>query len=523
MTSKKEFISEIPTPLVLSSEARAYRRTAYEHRASIRPANPGLLSASGTLNRLTSKRSLLILALLFALAGSACCQTLTERIDGLLKDPALEHGLQGVLVRSLKTNTTLYEHNADNLMTPASNFKLLVSATALEKLGPDFTYKTEVYAHGKVEKGVIEGDLILKGGGDPVLETADLTDLAKQVKVAGISQVKGSVLADDSMFDDQRLGWGWSWDSLPYYYSAEISALNLNRNTVNVYVYPAKQAGAQAEVKVVPETDYVTIENTTTTGPEGSAKAIWIDRALGQNTIRVGGSIALGTQVTKREAPVTVSEPQLYAGCIFAAELAKQGVDVTGSVKSGRTPAEAKLLCSHTSPPLSQILTLLNKPSDNLLAEVLLKTIGSVVNGKGSSSSGASVEKGVLKGFGLDMSALSIIDGSGLSKLDCISPRNIVALLSYMQSSKNAKVFVDSLPIAGVDGTLAYRMKGTSAEKNVKAKTGYLAKVCSLSGYVTTKSGEQLVFSIMLNNHLCPKASATAIEDKICATLADLP
>ena len=472
---------------------------------------------------MTGKRSVLILVLLLALAGSACCQTLTERIDGLLKDPALDHGLQGVLVRSLKTNTTLYERNADNLMTPASNFKLLISATALEKLGPDFAYRTEVYTSGKIEKGVLDGDLIIKGGGDPVLETADLTDLAKQVKAAGISRVKGSLIADDSVFDKQRLGWGWSWDQLPYYYAAEISALNLNRNTVNVYVYPAKQAGAQAEVKIEPETDYSSIENTTTTGAAGSAKTIWIDRALGQNTIQVGGSIALGTTVTKREAPVTVSEPQLYAGCVLAEELAKQGVDVTGSVKSGKTSAEAKLVCSHSSPPLSNILVLLNKPSDNLVAEVLLKTVGSVVSGKGSSGAGADVEKEVMKSYGLDMSALSIVDGSGLSKLDLISPRNIVTLLTYMQTAKNGRLFIDSLPVAGVDGSLRYRMKGTSAEKNVKAKTGTLAKVVSLSGYVSTRSGERLVFSIILNNQLCPKASATAIEDKICVLLADLP
>lgn len=472
---------------------------------------------------MTSKRLLLILALLFVVAGAACCQTLTERIDGILRDPALEHGMQGVLVRSLKTDTTLYEHNADTLLTPASNFKLLVAATALEKLGPDFTYKTEVYTRGKVDKGVLDGDLILKGGGDPVLETADLADLSKQVKAAGISRVKGNVIADDTMFDDQRLGWGWSWESLPAYYSAEISALNLNRNTVSIFVYPAKREGAQAEVKIEPQTDYVTVENTTLTGPEGSKKTVWIDRPLGQNTIRIGGNIALGTEVTKREAAVTVTEPQLYAGCVLAGELAKQGVEVAGSVKSARAVIDDKLLCSHISPPLSQILPVLIKPSDNLLAEVLLKTIGAVVAGKGSSSSGADVEKGMLRDFGLDISELSIVDGSGLSKLDCISPRNIVTLLTRMQSAKNGKVFVDSLPIAGVDGTLAYRMKGTSAEKNVRAKTGYLAKVCSLSGYVTTKSGEQLVFAIMLNNHLCPKASATAVEDKICVALADLP
>lgn len=472
---------------------------------------------------MTSKRLLIIVLLLLALAGRAQSETLTERIDALLKDPALKCGIQGVMVKSLKTDATLYEHNADILLTPASNQKLLVSAAVLEKLGPDFTYKTEIYARGKIEKGVLNGDLILKGGGDPVLLTDDLTDLSKQIRAAGITRVKGDILADDSMFDDQRLGWGWSWDGLPYYYSAEISALNLNRNTVAVWVHPASKVGEPAEIKLVPEQDYITVENSTVTGAEGSKKTIWIDRPLGQNAIQVGGSIALGAEVTRREAPVTISEPQLYAGCVLAAELDKQGIDVTGSVKSGKLPGNAKLVGTHTSPPISEIVRLLNKPSDNLVAEVLLKTLGAVENGKGSSSSGASVEKEVLKSCGLDTSALSIVDGSGLSKHNCITPRNLVTLLTYMHSSKHAKIFIDSLPIAGVDGTLAYRMRNTPAEKNVKAKTGTLAKVVSLSGYVSTKSGEPLAFAIMFNNQLCPKSSATAVEDKIAIALAELP
>lgn len=472
---------------------------------------------------MTSKRLILIALLLLTITSVAHSQTLTERIDALLKDPALAHGIQGVLVRSLKTGATLYERNADTLMTPASNQKLLVSAAILEKLGPDFTYKTEAYSRGRIIKGVLEGDLIIRGGGDPVTETADLTGLAKAVRAAGITRVKGSILVDDTFFDDQRLGWGWSWDGLPYYYSAEISALNLNRNTVAVFVYPAKKAGARAEVKLVPETDYFAIENTAVTGPEGSKKSIWIDRPLGRNTIQVGGSIPIDAQVTRREAPISVSEPQLYAGCVFASQLDREGIDVTGSVRSGRATADAKLVASHTSPPLSRILALLNKPSDNLVAEVLLKTLGAVAKRKGSTSAGAEVERELLKSFGLDMGAISIVDGSGLSKINCITPRNIVTLLTYMRSSKHAQVFIDSLPVAGVDGTLAYRMRGTAAEGNVRAKTGTLAKVVSLSGYVSTKSGEPLVFAIMFNNQLCPKSAATAVEDKIAVALAELP
>lgn len=470
-----------------------------------------------------AKTALLAICVLCAICSIAAAQTLGEKIDAILADPALKNGLQGVVVRSLATNQTLYEHNPDKLMMPASNFKLLVSATALERLGPDYTFATEVYTTGRLNNGVLDGHIIIKGGGDPVLVTNDLTDLARQVKAAGISQINGSVIADESLFDKQRLGWGWGWADLTYYYAAEISALALNRNTVDVYVYPGKSEGAAAEIKLVPDTDYLTIESTATTGKPGSRNTIYVSRTLGQNVVRVGGSIALDEKVTRRTAPVTVKEPGLYAANVFASELAKQGVKVAGSVIDGKTPTDAKLIAAHTSPPLSKILALLNKPSDNLIAETLLKDLGAIIKGRGSSGAGAEVEMEFARSIGMDPSELSVADGSGLSRMNYISASNLVALLSYMRSSKNSQTFIDSLPIAGVDGSLRSRMRGTPAEGNVKAKTGYIARVSSLSGYVNTKSGEPLAFSILFNNHLCRKSEATALEDKICALLADLP
>jgi len=471
----------------------------------------------------TATLAICLVYLVSGICSAASAQTLGEKIDAILADPALKNGLQAVVVRSLRTNQSIYEHNPDILMMPASNFKLLVSATALEQLGPDYTFKTEVYTTGKLNNGVLDGHIIIKGGGDPVLLTADVTDLAKQVKAAGICLINGSVIADDTLFDKQRLGWGWGWADLTYYYAAEISALTLNRNTVDVYVHPGKTEGADAEIKLVPDTDYLTIESTATTGKPGSRNTIYVNRALGQNVLRIGGSIAQGEKVTRRTAVVTVKEPGLYAACVFASELAKQGVKVTGSVIEGKTPVDAKLVASHTSPPLSRILVLLNKPSDNLIAETLLKDLGAIVKGRGSSSAGAEVEMDFAKSIGMDPSELSVADGSGLSRMNYISASNLAVLLSYMYSSKNGKVFLDSLPIAGVDGSLRSRMRSTSAEGNVRAKTGYIGRVSSLSGYVNTKSGEPLAFSILFNNHLCRKSEATMLEDKICALLADLP
>ena len=299
--------------------------------------------------------------------------------------------------------------------------------------------------------------------------------------------------------------------------------MNLNRNTVDIYVKPGKEVGDKADVSLVPETNYFTIESTATTGAPGSRNTIWVSRPLGRNIIRVSGSIAKDAKVTGRETLRSVAEPQLYAGHVLLTALGKCGVEVLGEMTTARLPEDSKLLAVHKSPPLSRILSLLNKPSDNLIAEVLLKYIGAYVKGDGSASGGAAVEEEFFKRIGMDMDGISIADGSGLSRLNYISANNLIVLLDYMHTAKHSKVFVDSLPIAGVDGGLYSRMRDTRANKNVRAKTGYINRVSSLSGYVNTKSGEPLAFSILMNHHKCPNSSATAIQNKICALLADLP
>jgi len=471
----------------------------------------------------SDRRTIILCVVLLCLCAALSAQTLSERIDEALKDPNLNHGLQAVVVRSLKTGRTLYERNADLAMIPASNMKLLVSAAALDLLGPDFTFRTSLLGSGPIDKrGVLRGDVVLVGGGDPVLETKDLTDLAKQLKARGVRKIAGGVVVDDSMFDDERLGWAWTWGDLPYYYSAEISALNLNRNVVQVWVYPGKTPGAPAVVACEPPTSYVEIENSATTGEPDSEKTIRVSRRLGQNVIRVDGSIPVGTKVTGCEEAITVREPALYAGHVFRNELSKLGIVVLGGVRPGRSPADAAVLCTHTSPTLANILAMLNKPSDNLIAEVLLKTLGAVVKQKGTSAAGAEVAKEFLNRIGLDLTGINIADGSGLSRLNYVTARNVVDLLTHMYNHKHAQVFIDSLPVAGVDGTLRSRMKGTAAEKNVRAKTGYVSKVSSLSGYLTTKSGEPLVFSILMNHHLCSNGPAVAAQNRICELLAEI-
>jgi len=461
---------------------------------------------------------LLLLSSLHTWAGS-----ISESIDAFLSEAALAHGIQGVVIESLKDGRVIYERNRHLVFIPASNMKLIVSATALVRLGPDYTYTTTLYRTGRVRNGVLYGDLVLKGDGDPLLMPSDLKAMIADVKRMGIRRVNGRVLGDDTKFDDARLGCGWNWDDEPYYYSAQISALSLNENVVNVYVKPGKRVGAPASIALDPPTSYVTVRNHATTGAARSEKTVAVDRLRGKNVIRVTGSIPVDYESKEPEEPITVEEPALFAATVLREMLIKEGISVSGPAMLGRVPLGAASVSSRASLPLKAILARLNKPSDNLIAELLLKTLGAKIKGKGTTAAGREVEMEFLKNeVGADIGEIAIVDGSGLSRLNYVSPDVFVKLLRYMYAYKDARDYLDSLPIAGVDGTLRRRMKGTGAEGNVRAKTGYVSRVSSLSGYVTTKGGEPLVFSMLMNNHLCRNSEATAVQDKICAFLAGL-
>jgi len=468
---------------------------------------------------------LILLALVFTFAAPLA-QTATEPevvqiIDQALADPALVHGLAGVVVTSLKDGRTIYAKNQDLVFIPASNFKLLVSATSLDRLGPEYRFKTELYTSGEhTPEGILKGDVILVGRGNPILKPDDLQLMAN--KLEGIKTIEGNIVGDDTWFDDVRLGWGWNWDDEPYYYSAQLSALCLNKNVVDVYVRPGVKEGAAPMVRISPATSYMTVRNDATTGKAGSEKTVSVDRLRGRNVIHVTGSIPLDAKSESPEEAITMEEPTLFAATMLREMLQRAGVEVKGKPVRGAKPEGAVLVAFHQSVPLSEMMLLLNKPSDNLIAETLLKTLGAEFKGRGSSSRGADVEREFLEKAGLDMTALSIIDGSGLARMNYISPHNLATLLSYMYRHKDGALYMKSLPIAGVDGTLRSRMKGTAAAGNCKAKTGYISRVRTLSGYVTTKASEQLVFSIMMNHHLCSSAEVNAVQDKIVTSLAEM-
>jgi D-alanyl-D-alanine carboxypeptidase/D-alanyl-D-alanine-endopeptidase (penicillin-binding protein 4) len=461
----------------------------------------------------------LLLTLLAATPALADVAALNATIDAATAD-ARRYAFVSILVRSLTRGDTLYRRDSERVFVPASNQKLLTSATALDRLGSDYRFVTRVLTLGeRSADGTLHGDLILQGGGNPILATADLKRLARQVAESGIRHITGALRADESRFDARRLGRGWAAGDEPYYYSAQISALSLNRNTITVRIAPGTKRGSPANVSLEPTTAYVRVRARCTTGAPGSQSAVALDRVRARNEIQVTGSVPLGGVVVTDS--VTVENPALYAAWVFRDALREAGVTLDGPVVWLSAPRAARPLVAHDSPPLAEIVALLNKPSDNMIAEMLLKAIGAERRGSGTAAAGAAEVASFLREAGVDAGPLVISDGSGLSRMNLVSPETLCALLEYMNRHRDADVFRRSLPIAAIDGTLRRRMLNSTAANNARAKTGTLTHVSALSGYVTARNGETLVFSIMTNNHPAGTAPAKEMENAVCRALAE--
>ncbi|MFG6117353.1 D-alanyl-D-alanine carboxypeptidase/D-alanyl-D-alanine-endopeptidase [Halobacillus sp. MO56] len=455
-------------------------------------------------------------------------EALTDQLNMIMTDEKLEGALAGVSIRSAETGEVIYEHDAGKRLKPASNMKLLTAAAALEILGPDYTFPTEVLADGEIKGNKLHGDLYLKGKGDPTLLEEDFDTLANALKEAGIKEVKGNVIADDSWYDDVRLSEDISWNDETNYYAAQVSALTAAPNedydagTVIVEAHPAETAGEPADVKVVPENDYVEVINNAKTVPMDQEKDISIERKHGTNQIIVEGEIPV--EGYRSRSWVAVDEPAGLALNLFGKALDKEGIKVKGELsEDSEAPETAELLTSKQSMPLEELLIPFMKLSNNGHAEVLIKEMGKVVHDEGSWEKGLEVVEEFLEETGVDADTMRLRDGSGMSHVNMVPAHEISELLYQVRGKEWFPAYLASLPVAGnserfVGGTLRYRMNDTPAEDNVKAKTGSLTGVTSLSGYVTSKDGEELIFAVVLNNYL---GSVQDIEDEIAITLAE--
>ena len=451
---------------------------------------------------------------------------LTAAIDTLLGDPRLDGSQVAVQVRDARTGEVVYARDADIRMLPASNAKLLSSAAAVDGLGEDFRFATDVLASGPVSDGKVRSDLYLRGGGDPTTLAADYRALAADLRAVGVTKVLGDLVADDSYFDDVPLGTGWSWDDEPYYYSAVTSALTVapdtdyDSGTVIVRTAPGASVGSAVAVSTQPATGALDIVNRATTGAAGTANTLSVERQHASDRVLVTGSVPLGA-ATDTEW-VTVQDPTAYAADVFARALDAEGIKLLGGVREGTAPEGGLVLASHESMTVGELLTPYMKLSNNMHAEVLVKALGAETTGSGTWAAGLAAVRSYLTAEGVDAGGIRLVDGSGLSRMNLVRAQDLTDLLVAVRDEPWFDTWYDALPIAGnpdrfTGGTLRSRMRNTAAANNLHGKTGSLTGVTALSGYVTNADGRELVFSMISNNYL---TSPRSLEDALGVTLA---
>ncbi|MDZ7363576.1 MAG: D-alanyl-D-alanine carboxypeptidase/D-alanyl-D-alanine-endopeptidase [candidate division KSB1 bacterium] len=476
------------------------------------------LSACATSNQLKASQSI----------GARSLAELRQRLENILNAPALAHALAGIKIVSLRTGEVFYERHAEILAHPASNQKLLTSAAALALLGPAYVFRTMVACDSTLQTGsVLAGDLYLIGRGNPDLRREDLYGLAQNLAQTGLKEIRGNLVCDDFYFDDLRWGNGWMWDDDPAHYAPRLSALSVNKNTVIVRAAPADSLGQPARVKIDPPTDHVMLVNKSVTVKSKTLidslklPPLLITRKWQQNenTILIEGAIA--QDEWPQEETVNVLEPEIYCGRLFRDELQRAGITLSGIVQRGMSPPKIKILAEHRSPIMPALINL-NKISDNLSAELLLKTIGAEKFGvPGTATKGIRAMRQFFAGVGIDTNAVHSADGSGMSHYNLITPASIVQLLAAMWKNFSIRnEFIATLPIAGVDGSLSGRMKGTAAAGVLHAKTGTISAVSTLSGYTTTADGEELAFSFMMQHFLGGSRPIRLLQDRLGAELS---
>jgi serine-type D-Ala-D-Ala carboxypeptidase/endopeptidase (penicillin-binding protein 4) len=492
---------------------------------------------------------------------SESSEKISRDIEAMLQDPDADRGFWGVYALSLNSGRMLVAVNSDKLFTPASNAKLFTTAAVFGLIGPDYRFKTTVETMGTLDKyGRLDSDLVVVGRGDPNLSGRTLPynmhterkaqpiqvlqELADQLVQRGLKYVDGDVVADDSYFVWERYDEGWSQDDLAREWGAPVSALTVNDNVIFVNIMPADRPGERAFLNVTPFPEYYKIDNRVITTPAGSEpRTVSINREPGSNQLTFWGNIPQDDPGFGEA--LAIDDPADFTARLFRELLEERGVTVYGrarthhtelastqtfsvtSMASGggdatRPPNPSPLvLASFQSQPIAQDLRVINKVSQNLHAELMLRLLGKEKGTSGSIAGGLEVLRGFLVNAGIKPDQFAFYDGSGLSREDLVTPEAIVQMLRYCSQQPWGKAYLDTLPVAGTDGSLAERFRSTPAAGVVQAKTGSLAHVYSLSGYATTKSGDRIAFSVMTNNNNMATKKALDTIDNIVVRLVD--
>jgi serine-type D-Ala-D-Ala carboxypeptidase/endopeptidase (penicillin-binding protein 4) len=524
-------------------------------------------------------RSLSALILLLTLASSSVFaesakgktpkpnrQLLAQQIDKIISEPDVSRGFWGIDVVSLKDGTVLYSQNSEKLFTPASNTKLFTTAAALALIGPDYKFKTTIETNGGVDRyGRLMGDLFVVGRGDPNIsgrtlpyylrtERKDpalkvLEDLADQVVAKGVKYIDGDIVGDDSYYAFERYGEGWAQDDMVWEWGAPVSALTVNDNVVYVSIFPADKPGDKAFFQITPFAEYYKIDNRVMTTPAGTGpRRIYITREPGSNQLTLFGNIPVD-DAGANEA-LAIEDPAEFTAEVFRGMLEKRGVVVYGKPRTKHTelatlstfsvttvapaaggdgesrpkppnPDSRTVVATYESQGLMADLKVINKVSQNLHAELMLRLMGREKGNGGTIESGLEVLRSFMLQAGIHSDEYVFFDGSGLSRQNLVTPHAITTLLKYADSQSWGPKYQDTLPVAGLDGSLSERMRSTAGQGRVQAKTGSLGHVNSLSGYATALSGDRVAFSIMSNNHNLPSKRALETIDKIVTSIVE--
>ena len=500
-------------------------------------------------------------------ASAAASKRFEKRMAAALNSPDLARGYWGIEVASLASGKTLYAQNAERLFTPASNTKLFTTAAALALIGADFKFNTTVETTGMLDRhGRLNGDLVLVGHGDPNLSGRELPydlktqrndhpiqvleTLADALVQKGVKYVDGNIVADDSYFAFERYGEGWSQDDLVWADGAPVSALTINDNVIFVNILPADRLGEKAFVSVTPFADYYRLDNRIITTPEGTGRKFYVNREPGSTLLTLWGNMPLDDPGTNEA--LAIEDPAEFAAALFRQLLENRGVVIYGGPRTRHTELatlstftanavapsrggsdeeqrplktdQTMVLASYQSKPLLEDLRVINKVSQNLHAEILLRLLGRERGTAGTVEGGLEVLRGFLNQAGIGGDQYVFYDGSGLSRQNLVTPHAIVQLLRYASTQPWGDAYKSTFPVSGIDGSLSDRLSTPPMKGRILAKTGSLGGVKTLSGYATVDNGETVVFSILCNNLNLPGKRVTeTIDQLVQAILEEAP
>ena len=491
-----------------------------------------------------------LLACSIALAAAAeKHDTLSARIDAVIANsPAVATGFTGIRVVRLKDGRALYQRNDDHLFAPASNTKLFTTALALTTLGPQYRFTTTILAEEPVDAtGKIAGDLVLVGGGDPSLSPRHypyekpvsgqqaqpfdtipaIEELADQIVARGVRSIDGDVVGDDRRYVWEPYPDGWSVDDAIWEYGAPVSALVVNDNAFTLWIWPGQNPGDMARLLTSPSFSRMSIDNRVFTTANGERR-IHVDRRIGSDELELWGHIPAADRGTAEL--LAIDDPAVFAAAILRDALIRRGVAIRGDAvarhrfanevadrkRGDALPQAAGVeLARRTSPPLTELIQVVDKVSQNLHAGIMLREVGAVKRNMGTSEAGQEEMKAFLAQAGIGEGEYHLVDGSGLSRLTLVTPAAITKLLVYMYRSRYRDQWTSLLPIAGIDGTLRNRFEGHPEARAIQAKTGSLSHVRAMSGYAESPENGPVAFSIIVNDTLAASHDIAAFLDNI--------